>query len=96
MKRHKQNLVRRTRNTGYKTRAKTAIKEVRSAVGDRDIDRAQTELSKTDTILQKIQSKGVIHKNTSSRKISRLTREVYKLAAVSSEGDKAEEADSPE
>jgi small subunit ribosomal protein S20 len=96
MKRHKQNLVRRTRNTGYKTRAKTAIKEVRSAVGDRDIDRAQTSLSKTVSILQKIQSKGVIHKNTSSRKISRLTREVYKLAAVSSEGDKAEEADSPE
>ena len=95
VKRHKQNITRRTRNAGYKTRAKTAIKAVRSAVADQDIEQARTSLSKTVSILQKIQSKGVIHKNTSSRKIARLSREVHKLAAVSSGGDKAEEADSP-
>jgi len=95
IKRHKQNINRRIRNTAYKTRAKTAVKEVRSAVKDQDIERAQTSLKKTVSMLQKIQSKGVLHRNTSSRKIARLTREVHKLAAVSSEGDKAAEADSP-
>jgi small subunit ribosomal protein S20 len=95
IKRHKQNITRRTRNTAYKTRAKTAIKAVRSAVADQDVERARTSLRKTVSILQKIRSKGVIHKNTSSRKIARLSREVNKLTAVSSGGDTVEEADSP-
>jgi small subunit ribosomal protein S20 len=96
IKRNKQSLIRRSRNTGYKTRAKTAIKEVRLALADKDIDRARTSLSKTVSILQKIQSKGIIHKNNSGRKISRLTREVNKVAHLSSGGDKAAAADSPE
>ncbi|MFW6115234.1 MAG: 30S ribosomal protein S20 [Thermodesulfobacteriota bacterium] len=96
IKRHKQNINRRMRNKAYKTRAKTAIKEVRNAVKEKDIERAQASLKETVSILQKTQTKGVIHVNTSSRKIARLSREVHKLAAVSSEGDKGAEADSPE
>jgi small subunit ribosomal protein S20 len=89
-------MARRSRNVAYKTKAKTAIKETRLAIGNKDVEGARSSLSKTASILQKIQSKGVIHKNNSSRKIARLTREVNKLAAVSSEGDKAVQPDSPE
>ena len=96
IKRNRQSLARRSRNAGYKTRAKTAIKEVRLAIANKDIEGARTSLSKTVSILQKIQSKGVIHKNNSSRKIARLAREVNKLAAVSSEDDTAAQPDSPE
>ncbi len=96
IKRNKQSMARRSRNVAYKTKAKTAIKEVKFAIANKDIEGARTSLNKTVSILQKIQSKGVIHKNNSSRKIARLTQEVNKLAAISSEGDKAAPPDSPE
>jgi small subunit ribosomal protein S20 len=96
IKRNRQSIARRSRNAAYKTKAKTAIKEARLAIANKDIEGARTSLRKTVSILQKIQSKGVIHRNNSSRKIARLTREVNKLAAVSSEGDKAVSPDSPE
>jgi small subunit ribosomal protein S20 len=95
IKRQRQNMIRRSRNAAYKTRAKTRIKELRLAISNKDIEGARTSLSRTVSILQKIQSKGVIHKNNSSRKIARLTREVQKLALVSSGGDKAAQPDSP-
>ena len=96
MKRNRQNLVQRSRNVAYKTKAKSAIKETRLAITNNNLEAARISLIKTASILQKIQSKGVIHKNNSSRKIARLAREVNKLAAISSEGDKAAQPDSPE
>ena len=96
IKRNRQSMAQRSRNVAYKTKAKTVIKEARLAIANKDIEGARTSLRKTVSILQKIQSKGVIHKNNSSRKIARLTREVNKLAAISSEGDKAAPPDSPE
>ena len=96
IKRNRQSMARRSRNVAYKTKAKTAIKEARLAIANKDVEGARVSLTKTASILQKIQSKGVIHKNNASRKISRLAREENKLAAVSSEGDKAAPPDSPE
>jgi len=96
IKRHKQSLARRSRNASYRTMAKTAIKELRLTIANKDAQGAQTSLSKTVSTLQKIQSKGVIHKNNASRRISRLTREVHKLSVLSSGGDKAAPPDAPE
>jgi small subunit ribosomal protein S20 len=96
IKRNRQSLARRSRNVAYKTKAKTAIIEVGLAIANKDVEAARVSLRKTASILQKIQSKGVIHKNNASRKISRLARDVNKLAAVSSEGGKAAPTDSPE
>jgi small subunit ribosomal protein S20 len=45
---------------------------------------AQTELPKAVRALGKAHSKGVIHKNHASRKISRLTRKVNTLVASQS------------
>ena len=97
LKRDRQNKTRRLRNLAYKTQAKTAIKEVRLAIANKDIEAAKKSLTKTVSILQKVQSKGVLHRNSASRKISRLTRQVNKLADLSSaEGDKVEQPVSPE
>jgi small subunit ribosomal protein S20 len=96
LKRDRQNKTRRLRNLTYKTKAKTAIKEVRLAIANKDIEAAKKSLPKAVSILQKVQSKGVLHRNNVSRKISRLTIQVHKLAALSSEGDKAEQPGSPE
>lgn len=96
IKRDKQSKARRLRNIAYKTRAKSAIKEVRAAIADGKTEDARRSLDKAISILQKVHSKGAIHKNAASRKISRLARQVNKFATISSEGSKAEEPIPPE
>jgi small subunit ribosomal protein S20 len=95
LKRDRQSKAQRLRNTGYKTRAKNAIKELRLAIENNKIDEARLSLNKTVSMLQKVQSKGVMHKNTASRKISRLARRVNELATISSEENIKEKSDSP-
>ena len=79
IKRAKQNERRRLRNLYIKTLVKSSIKKVRTAVEKKDVEEAQKALQKTIPLIQKARSKGVFHKNTSARKISRLTREVNAL-----------------
>jgi small subunit ribosomal protein S20 len=95
IKRARQNEARRVRNQAYKTQAKTAVKEIRLAIENNALEDARVSLSRAVSILQKVQSKGVIHKNTTSRKISRLTQQVNELAARPSEESKGEESGSP-
>jgi small subunit ribosomal protein S20 len=95
IKRDRQSKVQRLRNAGYKTIAKNAVKELRLAIANNKIEDANLSLNKTISTLQKVQSKGALHKNTASRKISRLTRQVNKLAIVSAEENKEEKLSSP-
>ena len=94
IKRDKQSKARRLRNIAYKTRAKNTIKELRLAIANKS-ENANLSLNKTISLLQKVQSKGAIHKKTASRKISRLTIQVNNIAAISSEGNKDEKSGSP-
>ena len=82
LKRARQNRVRRTRNMSYKTRAKNAVKDVRSAAAGKLEDEAREKLRKAVSIIQKAASKGVIHKRTASRKVSRLYRLVNQIPAT--------------
>ena len=79
IKRAKQNVKRRIRNLDIKTLVKSSIKKVRAAVEKKNVEEAQKALQKTIPLIQKARSKGVLHKKTSARKISRLTREVNTL-----------------
>ena len=81
IKRARQAEKRRLRNLHVKSTVKSSIKIVRMAIEKKDIEGAQKALKRTIPLIQKAQSKGVFHKNTSSRKISRLTREVDALSA---------------
>ena len=80
LKRARQNEVRRVRNKSYKTSTKKAIKEVRAAVANGSAEEARERLTKAVSIIQKTVSKGVIHKNQASRKISRLARQVNQIS----------------
>ena len=80
LKRARQNEVRRIRNKSYKTSTKKAIKEVRAAVANGSEEEARERLTKAVSIIQKTVSKGVIHKNQASRKISRLARQVNQIS----------------
>jgi small subunit ribosomal protein S20 len=79
IKRAKQNEKRRLRNLQIKSTVKSSVKKVRVATEAKDVEGAQKALSKAIPLIQKAYSKGVSHKNTSARKISRLTREVNAL-----------------
>ncbi len=81
LKRARQNEVRRLRNKGYKSKTKKAIKAVRAAIAENSPEQAQERLINAVSILQKTASKGVIHKNQASKKISRLTRQINQLEA---------------
>ncbi|WP_417909682.1 30S ribosomal protein S20 [Candidatus Electronema sp. PJ] len=81
-KRDRQSKVRRLRNRRNKSRMHTAIRHVEDAVTAGAGETAQEALKKAMPIIQKIASKGTIHRNTASRKISRLTKRVNKMLAA--------------
>ena len=73
IKRHKQSETRRTRNSSMKSTVKTAIKKVREAVTMKKGEEAKTSLKEAASLLDRAVSKGVLHRNNASRKISRLS-----------------------
>lgn len=68
------------RNKAIKSSVKTAIKKVDAAVVAKDKTVADTALVAAISEIDKAASKGVFHKKTASRKISRLTLAVNKIA----------------
>lgn len=69
-KRAKQSQVRRLRNKSVKTNLKTLEKKLRAA---KEAGEACDELMKqTQSAIHKAAKKGIVHKKTASRKISRL------------------------
>lgn len=68
------------RNKAIKSKVKTAIKKVDAAVAASDKDLAKASLKAAIVEIDKATSKGIYHKRTSSRKISRLTISVNKIA----------------
>ena len=76
-------LVNRTkaaRNKSIKSGVKTAVKKVRVAIEANDKAAASAALLAATSTNDKAVTKGVFHKNTASRKISRLAQAVNKMA----------------
>ena len=69
------------RNKIIKSRTKTAVKGVLSAASTNDKAQAQTALVAAIRAIDKAATKGIMHKNTASRKKSRLTKMVNKIGA---------------
>ena len=80
-KRHRQSLKRHVRNQAIRSRVRTFVKRVRESIDARDAGQATELLHGATRALDKAVTKGVLHRNTAARKISRLTRAVRKLAA---------------
>ena len=68
------------RNKAIKSKVKTAIKKVDSAIAANDKEAAQAALVAATATIDKACTKGVYHKNNASRKVSRLALAVNKLA----------------
>jgi small subunit ribosomal protein S20 len=79
LKRNKQNAKRNARNTHIRSTMRTLVKQVRTTVAAADKEAAQAALAKAIPFIDKSASKGIIHKATASRKISRLNKLVNTL-----------------
>ncbi len=71
---------RAARNKAIRSKVKTAVKKVDAAIAANDKEAAKTALRGATSELAKAATKGVYHKNTSSRKISRLNHAVSKMS----------------
>jgi small subunit ribosomal protein S20 len=79
LKRDRQSKKLQTMNRFWKSRVRTAAKTVLEAVEKKDKKTAATSLVAAMKEINKASSKKVIHRNTASRKISRLSKAVSAL-----------------
>lgn len=68
------------RNKMVKSKVKTLVKKVESAVAASDKALATASLKEAVIAIDKACAKGVYHKNTCARKVSRLTKAVNSIA----------------
>ena len=74
IKRHRQSLVRKVRNTEIKSRLRTLIKKARQSIESKNQDDIIGQLKQVNKALDKAVTKGIIKRNTASRWFSRLSR----------------------
>ena len=80
-KRVRQTLKRNARNRSRKEILKQELKGFSAALASNDAGKSAVQLTKVVQRLDRIASKGVIHKNTAARKRSRLTKRLNLLKA---------------
>jgi small subunit ribosomal protein S20 len=79
IKRARQAGERRLRNSHVKSTMKTQIKKVIAILGNKDKESLDEIFRKTVSYINRAGSKGVIHKNTASRKVARLSRKIQSV-----------------
>lgn len=80
-KRIRQNSKRRLHNRYYISSMRTAIKKIRTAIDNNDAETANALFPSTVKIIQKVGTKGIIHKNQASRRVKRLHAALSKISA---------------
>ncbi|UCF67531.1 MAG: 30S ribosomal protein S20 [Acidobacteriota bacterium] len=80
-KQARRNEVRRQRNRGWRSRMRTEVKKLRSALEAGDVDAARAMLRGTLGLIDRTARAGVLHDNTAARYKSRLQRAFDQRAA---------------
>ena len=78
-KRARQNVTRLAINKARRSRIRTYLRKVEEAIASGDKEAAQAALRAAQPELMRGVTKGVFHKNTASRKVSRLASRVKSL-----------------
>ncbi len=81
LKANRQNIVRREHNRQMRSKLRTALKAIRASLDAKDLSGAKTALNKTVSIVDKMATKGIIHRNTAGRYKSRLSVRLAKASA---------------
>jgi small subunit ribosomal protein S20 len=69
-------------NKARRSRVRTYLRKFEEAVATGDAAAAKTAFVEAESELMRAVSKGVVHKNTGSRKVSRLAAQLKKLSAA--------------
>jgi small subunit ribosomal protein S20 len=78
-KRAKQALVRRDHNMSLRTRVRSAIKDVKKALAAGNKGAAEKEMQETQSAIDRVVAKGILHRNAGARHKSRLAQAVKGL-----------------
>jgi small subunit ribosomal protein S20 len=81
-KAHRQNIKRREQNRQTRSKLRTALKSIRTAIDQGDLAGAKTALTATFSLVDKMANKGVIHKNAAGRYKSRLVKRIARTPAA--------------
>lgn len=73
VKANRQNIKRREHNRALRSKLRTGLKAIRKALDAKDIDAAKALLKATQSLVDKMATKGIIHRNTAAQYKSRLT-----------------------
>ena len=76
MKAHRQSLKHREHNRQFRARLRNALRSVRTAIDGNDLAGAKDALNQTISLIDKMASKGIIHRNAAGRYKSRLASRV--------------------
>ena len=80
LKRAKQSETKRLRNKAVKTMVKHSVKAVHQSTAGESPETAPIHLKVAKSVIDKAAKKGIIHKKTAARKISRLSKMVNQSA----------------
>ncbi len=80
LKANRQNVKRRDANRQMRSKLRTALKAIRASLDAKDVAGAKSALSATVSIVDKMATKGIIHRNTAGRYKSRLSSRLTKAA----------------
>ena len=81
LKANRQNIKHREHNRQMRSRLRTALKSIRASLDAKDLTGAKSALNKTVSIVDKMASKGIIHRNTAGRCKSRLSARLSQASA---------------
>jgi len=79
-KRARQAVQRRDHNMGLRTAVRTAIKNVKKAVAGGNAEAAAQTLRTSQQVIDRVVSKGILHRNAGDRHKSRLAQAVKSLS----------------
>jgi small subunit ribosomal protein S20 len=82
LKAHKQSLKNREHNRQFRARLRNALKSIRAAIDGNDLPAARSALKQTISLIDRMASKGIIHRNAAGRYKSRLTTRIAKAKAA--------------
>jgi small subunit ribosomal protein S20 len=80
LKANRQNIKRREHNRNMRTKLRSSLRAIRASLDAKDVDGAKKALSVTVSIVDKMATKGIIHRNTAGRYKSRLANRLTKAA----------------
>ena len=81
LKANRQNVKRREHNRQMRSKLRSALKAIRASLDAKDLNGAKAALSQTVSIVDKMATKGIIHRNTAGRYKSRLASRMSKATA---------------